>query len=48
MYLPNYIKGTKDNLNHIFEEKELIPSVKIRIIKNENDKNNGSFNKRIF
>ena len=43
----NYIEGTKDNINDIFEEKELIPSVKIRIIKNENDKNNNSFKIRL-
>jgi len=44
----NYIEGTKDNINDIFEEKELIPSVKIRIIKNENDKNNNSFKIRLY
>ena len=44
----NYIEATKDNINDIFEEKELIPSVKIRIIKNENDKNNGSFKIRLY
>ncbi len=43
----NYIEATKDNINDIFEEKELIPSVKIRIIKNENDKNNNSFKIRL-
>ena len=43
----NYIEGTKDNINDIFEEKELISSVKIRIIKNENDKNNNSFKIRL-
>jgi len=44
----NYIEGTKDNINDIFEEKELISSVKIRIIKNENDKNNNSFKIRLY
>ena len=44
----NYIEATKDNINDIFEEKELIPSVKIRIIKNENDKNNNSFKIRLY
>ena len=44
----NYIEGTKDNINDIFEEKELKTKIKIRIIKNENDKNNNSFKIRLY
>jgi hypothetical protein len=35
----NYIEVNKDNINDIYEETELIPSVRIRIIRNENEKN---------
>jgi hypothetical protein len=35
----NYIEVNKDNINDIYEETELIPSVRIRIIRNENDNN---------